>query len=106
VRIIELWLEREGYDKIARWLHHSPQAIKRYVSTFLRIVVLHRQGAALGEIAFLTRSSVRLVREYLGVYEAALGVSHRRERLEEELARVRAWQKPPIEGGKKGEVRG
>lgn len=106
VRIIELWLEREGYDKIARWLHHSPQAIKRYVSTFLRIVVLHRQGAALEEIAFLTRSSVRLVREYLGVYEAALGVSHRRERLEEELARVRAWQKPPIEGGKKGEVRG
>ena len=106
VRIIELWLEREGYDKIARWLHHSPQAIKRYVSTFLRMVVLHRQGAALEEIAFLTRSSVRLVREYLGVYEAALGVSHRRERLEEELARVRAWQKPPIEGGKKGEVRG
>ncbi|RLC54129.1 MAG: hypothetical protein DRI80_19470 [Chloroflexota bacterium] len=106
VRIIELWLEREGYDKIARWLHHSPQAIKRYVSTFLRIVVLHRQGAALEEIAFLTRSSVRLVREYLGVYEAALGVSHRRERLEEELARVSAWRKPSFEGGKKGEVRG
>jgi len=106
VRIIELWLEQEGYDKIARWLHHSPQAIKRYVSTFLRIVVLHRQGAALEEITFLTRSSVRLVREYLGVYEAAMGVSHRRERLEEELARVRAWQKPPIEGGKKGGVRG
>ena len=44
VRIIELWLDREGYDKIARWMHHSPQAIKRYVSAFLRIVVLHRQG--------------------------------------------------------------
>jgi hypothetical protein len=29
VRIIELWLDREGYDKIARWMHHSPQAIQR-----------------------------------------------------------------------------
>lgn len=84
VRIIELWLDREGYDKIARWLHHSAQAIKRYVSTFLRVVVLHRQGRSVEEIAFLTQSSVRLVKDYLGVYEAAMGVAHRRERLEME----------------------
>ena len=92
VRIIELWLDREGYDKIARWLHHSPQAIKRYVSTFLRIVVLHRQGTPVEEIAFLTQSSVRLVEDYLAVYEAALAEAHRREKLEEELARVSGWQ--------------
>jgi hypothetical protein len=94
VRIIELRLDREGYDKIARWMHHSPQAIKRYVSTFLRVVVLHRQGTPVEEIAFLTQTSVRLVREYLAVYEAAMGVPHRREKLEEELARVTARQKP------------
>ena len=105
VRIIELWLDREGYDKIARWMHHSPQAIKRYVSTFLRIVVLHRQGTPVEEIAFLTQASVRLVKEYLEVYEAALAEPHRREKLEEELARVSARQKPSFEGGKKGEVR-
>ena len=29
VRIIELWLDREGYEKIVQWTHHSPQAIKR-----------------------------------------------------------------------------
>ncbi|MBC7250806.1 MAG: DUF1670 domain-containing protein [Anaerolineae bacterium] len=104
VQVIELWLDREGYDKIARWLHHSPQAIKRYVSTFLRVVVLHRQGRSEEEIAFLTQSSVRLVKEYLAVYEAAMGVAHRREKLEEELARVSARQEPSGEG-KKGEAR-
>jgi len=104
VRIIELWLDREGYDKIARQMHHSPQAIKRYVSTFLRIVVLHRQETPVEEIAFLTRASVRLVKEYLEVYEAALTEPHRREKLEEELARVSVRQKPSFEGEKKGKV--
>jgi DNA-binding Lrp family transcriptional regulator len=94
VRIIELWLDREGYDKIARWVHHSPQSIKRYVSTFLRMVILHRQGTLVEEIAFLTRSSARLVQDYLKVCEAALAVPHRREKLEEEVARVSTWQEP------------
>jgi len=105
VRIIELWLDREGYDKIARWTRHSPQAIKRYVSTFLRVVVLHRQGTPVEEIAFLTQASARLVKEYLEVYEAALAEPHRREKLEEELARVSARQKSSFAGGKKGEVK-
>ncbi len=105
VRIIELWLDREGYDKIARWMRHSPQAIKRYVSTFLRIVVLQRQETPVEEIAFLTRTSVRLVNEYLEVYETAMAKPHRREKLEEELARVSVRQKPSFEGEKKGEVK-
>lgn len=88
VRIIELWLDREGYDKISRWVHHSLQSIKRYISTFQRIAVLHRKQTPVEEIAFLTRSSVRLVTDYLALYEAALAVPHRREKLEEELARV------------------
>jgi hypothetical protein len=102
VRIIELWLEREGYDKISRWVHHSPQSIQRYVSIFLRIVVLYRKGTPLGEIAFLTRSSERLVQEYLGVYEAAMGDPQRREKLEEELARVMIGQELPQAGEKGG----
>ena len=102
VRIIELWLDREGYAKIARWVHHSPQSIQRYVSTFLRMVVLHRKGTAVSEIAFLTRSSERLVEEYLGVYEKALGLAHRREKLEEELARVMVGPAPAPEEEKGG----
>ena len=88
IRIIELWLDREGYDKISRWVHHSLQSIKRYISTFQRIAVLHQEGMAVEEIAFLTRASVRLTSDYLVLYEAALVAPHRRAKLEEELARV------------------
>ncbi len=99
VKIIELWLNREGYDKIARWVHHSPQAIKRYISTFLRLVVLHRQGKDAKEIAFLTQSSVKLVQDYLGLYEKAMQQPNQREKLEEELERVSVWKRTAPEKG-------
>ena len=112
VRIIELWLERTGYEQIVRQTYHSQQSVKRYISTFLRMVVLHRKGVRVEEIAFLTQSSVRLVKDYLHVYQAALTVPHRREKLEEEWARVSQRQgsgrdrppKLPREGAKKGEM--
>lgn len=88
VRIIELWLDRASYDKISKWVHHSMPSIQRYISTFQRIVVLYQEEMAVEQIAFLTRSSVRLVEDYLALYEAALTVPHRREKLEEEVARV------------------
>ncbi len=102
VRIIEFWLERQGYDQIARRMYHSPQSIKRYVSLFLRVVVLHRQGTPVEEIAFLTQTSARLVEDYLAVYQAALGVPHRHEKLEEEVARVSARGKVVSDEVKKG----
>jgi hypothetical protein len=94
VKIIELWLDRQGYDQIARRLYHSPQAIKRYISTFLRIVLLHQQGTAVADIAFLTHTSASLVQDYLEVYQQALAVPHRAEKLAEELDRVRSGSKP------------
>lgn len=88
VKIIELWLDRAGYDVISRQVHHSPQAIKRYVSTFLRLALLHREGKDHKEIAFLTQSSARLVADYLVIYEAAMQNETRRAKLEEEIERV------------------
>jgi hypothetical protein len=104
VRIIELWLDRTGFDKMARWMHHSPQAIQRYVSTFLRIVMLHRQEVPNAEIAFLTQTSERLVEDYLAVYEAAMTHPHRRAKLEEELARVPGQPPSDAAEAKKGGV--
>lgn len=101
-RIIEMWLDREGYDKIARWAHHAPQSVKRYISTFVRVVMLHQEGMVEEEIGFVTRASKRLVKEYLALYESAKGVSHRREKLEEELGRVSVWRKPSSTEGKGG----
>lgn len=105
VKIIELWLDRQGYDQIARRLYHSPQAIKRYVSTFLRVVLLHQQGTVVSDIAFLTHTSERLVQDYLAVYQQALSVSHRCEKLSEELDRVSARPKPANLAEKKREQR-
>jgi hypothetical protein len=101
-RIIELWLDRKDYEQIARRVHHTPRSIQRYVSTFLRMVVLWRRETAVSEIAFLTRSSQRLVQEYLGVYEAAMEDRRRRAKLEEELDRVTADQDPAPVGEKGG----
>lgn len=88
VRIIELWPDREGYDKISRRVHHSLSSIKRYISTFQRIVALYLEDMSVEQIAFLTGASTRPVKDYLEVYRAALEMPHRREKLEEELARV------------------
>jgi hypothetical protein len=99
VRIIELWLDRQGYDKIALWAHHSVQAIKRYVSTFLRIVTLHRQATAVSEIAFLVAASEKLVGDYLGLYARTQGEPLRLAKLEEELARVSGLAEVVQKGG-------
>jgi hypothetical protein len=102
VKIIALWLDRQGYDKIARWVHHSPQAIKRYVTTFLRMVLLHQQGRAVSDIAFMTGSSERLVQDYLALYEVAQATPTQRAKLEEELVRVSAWQGERTTAAEKG----
>ncbi len=100
VKIIEAWLDRHGYAEIARRLYHSPQAIKRYVSTFLRVVVLHTQQTEIADIAFLTHTSESVVRDYLALYAQAQQMPHRAEKLAEELARVSARSRPSE--GKKG----
>lgn len=105
VKIIALWLDRQGYDKIARWVHHSPQAIKRYVSAFLRMVLLHEQGRAVSEIAFLTQTSVRLVEDYLALYRTAQANAAQRAKLEEELARMKAWAEAAEATAEKGGLR-
>lgn len=98
VRILELWLDRQGYDKIALWAHHSVQAIKRYVSTFLRVVALHRQERPASEIAFLVNVSERLVTDYLAVYAQVKEQPTRLAKLEEEMLRVASL----AEAAKKG----
>jgi hypothetical protein len=59
----------------------------------LRIVILHREGTPESEIAFVTQTSERSVKDYLKVYRAALNKEQRKEKLEEEVARVSVWQR-------------
>ncbi len=96
-----MWLNREGYDKIARWVHHAPQSIKRYISTFLRVVSLQDQGLGQTEIAFLVGASEKLVRDYLAVYEQAQEKPHQLEKLAEEMERVKGLNGGQKKGGRK-----
>ena len=99
MKIIELWLDRQGYDQIARWVHHSPLSIKRYIQTFLRVVALQRQGYAVAEIAFLVGVTRKLVQEYLDIVAQLPEHPSRQTKLEEELPRVVGLQALTTEGG-------
>jgi DNA-binding Lrp family transcriptional regulator len=69
VIIVELYLKRHTYTSIKRSTHHSAAAIKRYIRTFGRVVMLKRKGLSVGEIAFAVAISERLTKEYLDLYD-------------------------------------
>lgn len=68
VIIVELYLKRHTYTQIHRRARHSISAIKRYVRTFGRVVLLSRQGLSTPDIAFAVGISERLTTEYLALY--------------------------------------
>lgn len=69
VLIVELYLKRYTYTEIMRRTRHSPAAIKRYIQTFGRVVMLRHKGLNVGEIAYAVGISERLTQEYLNLYQ-------------------------------------
>ena len=63
--IVRLALEGKTTSQICRILHHCPQAVANYLSTFSRCVQLARRDMQVGQIAFLLRRGQALVRCYL-----------------------------------------
>jgi len=66
--IVELYLKRYTYTEIMRRTRHSAYAIKRYIRTFGRVVMLRGKGLSTPEIAYAVGISERLVEEYLDLY--------------------------------------
>lgn len=65
-RIIDLHLSGFTYDEIMRRTRHSAHAIKRYVSTFGRLLLLISHGMEeIDELSRLLNQSNRLTKEYL-----------------------------------------
>lgn len=88
-KIVEMYLQRMTYSDIVRKARHSPGAIKRYVETFGRVVVLwEKEVREAGEIGFVVGVSARLAREYLALRER-YDTSEHRDRLEEIARQVR-----------------
>ncbi|HEB13559.1 MAG TPA: DUF1670 domain-containing protein [candidate division CPR3 bacterium] len=65
VAIIEFCLQRYTYTEISWRTRHSPFAIKRYPTTFSRMINLKRKGVVPEEIAFLLGIFSHLAEEYL-----------------------------------------
>lgn len=69
-RIIELYLSGETYDSIMRKSRHSAFSIKRYVSSFGRLLLLlDHDMEDVKELSRLLCQSERLTTEYLEIYE-------------------------------------
>ena len=69
VAIVELYLQRYTYSQISRRTRHSPFAIKRYLTTFARVINLTKRRISPQEIAFLLGISPYLTEEYLRLYQ-------------------------------------
>lgn len=69
VAIVEFYLQRHTYTEISWRTRHSPFAIKRYLTTFSRMINLKRKGVVPEEIAFLLGISSHLTEEYLRLYQ-------------------------------------
>jgi len=76
-RIVDLYLQGLTYDEIMRKTRHSAHAIKRYVTTFGRLLLLlHRDVTDLLTLSRLLQQSSRLTREYLALFDKYLDGDH------------------------------
>jgi DNA-binding Lrp family transcriptional regulator len=67
--IVELYLKRYTYTDIMQRTRHSAYAIKRYIRTFGRVVMLTGKGLSVPEIAHAVGTSERLAEEYVNLYQ-------------------------------------
>lgn len=67
-KIVELYLEYNTYSEIKRKIQHSPQAIKRYIISFGRVVMALRNGLSIPEVAHIVGISEKLAREYYELF--------------------------------------
>jgi hypothetical protein len=63
--IVRLALEGKTTSQICRIMHHSPAAVANYLSVFARCAQAADKGMQPGQIAFLLRRGVGLIRQYL-----------------------------------------
>jgi len=68
-QIIRLALQGKTTSQICRIMHHSPEAVANYLSTFARCAQLARQKMQVGQIAFLLRRGPALIRAYLEILD-------------------------------------
>jgi hypothetical protein len=61
----KLFLEGKTVQQTMRETSHSARAVHRYIQAFKQVLLCHRRGLSVGEIAYATKMTGRLVEEYL-----------------------------------------
>src|SRR3954447_7234667 len=64
-QIVRLALQGKTTSQICQTMHHSPEAVANYLSTFARCAQLAAKEIQVGQIAFLLRRGPALIRAYL-----------------------------------------
>jgi hypothetical protein len=101
IPIVELYLKRHTYTEIMRQTRHSPFAIKRYIQTFGRVVMLKWKDLSRSEIAHAVGISERLAEEYLVLYQR-YNVPEYHQRLAEIIQMVSGGAQPASSEVKRG----
>jgi len=102
-RIIDLHLSGFTYDEIMRRTRHSAHAIKRYVSTFGRLLLLISYGMEdIRELSRLLNQSDRLTKEYLVLFRKYKHGDHWPEVYVELLEQLKALYPAKKKAGKYG----
>ena len=65
VQIIKLALQGKTSSQICQIMHHSPEAVANYLSTFTRCAQLATSGMEVGQVAFVLNRGSSLVLAYL-----------------------------------------
>jgi DNA-binding CsgD family transcriptional regulator len=68
-RIVRLALQGKTTTQICQIMHHSPEAVANYLSTFTRCAQLVAKKLQVGQIAFLLRRGPSLIRAYLDLLD-------------------------------------
>jgi Protein of unknown function (DUF1670) len=68
-QIIRLALQGKTTSQICQIMHHSPEAVANYLSTFARCAQLADKKLQVGQIAFLLRRGHSLIQKYLAILE-------------------------------------
>jgi DNA-binding CsgD family transcriptional regulator len=68
-QVIRLALQGKTTSEICRIMHHSPEAVANYLSTFARCAQLAAKKMQAGQIAFLLRRGVSLIKAYLKILD-------------------------------------
>ncbi|NOY58815.1 MAG: DUF1670 domain-containing protein [Calditrichaeota bacterium] len=67
--ILDLYFNGYTFSEIEQKTNHSETSVKRYLTDFMQVATLYKQGFSKPQIRMIAKKSDRLVREYIHIYQ-------------------------------------